>query len=136
MRLSFELNIKPQAHQSFRFARNGRRYKPKKVTDYQNCVKDLVKKQLPENFNIVGAGSVIFVNYIEYIFAYPKSFSKRKRLESVYKTTKPDLQDNLNKAFFDSLEGLVYEQDQNIVVINNMKKVYGEQDKIKVQFEF
>jgi len=54
----------------------------------------------------------------------------------VYKTTKPDLQDNLNKAFFDALEGLIYEQDQNIVVIKRMSKFYGETDKIKVQFEF
>ena len=43
---------------------------------------------------------------------------------------------NLNKAFFDALEGLVYEQDQNIVEIKNMVKYFAPEDKIKVQFEY
>jgi|TARA_R100001460_G_scaffold24995_1_gene50238 Holliday junction resolvase RusA-like endonuclease len=135
MLVTLDIQIKPQAHQSFRFARNGRRYKPKKITDYQNNLRNLVSKQLPNNFEIIQAGSKIKVNYIEYIFSYPKSFSKKKKLEFTYKTTKPDLQDNLNKAFFDALEGLIYEQDQNIVVINKMSKFYGEQDRIRVEFK-
>jgi len=136
MTLTLQLKIKPQAHQSFRFARNGRRYKPKKIIDYQNNLRKLVKEQLPNKFEIVKAGSIIIVNYIEYIFSYPKSFSKKKKSNFTYKTTKPDLQDNLNKAFFDALEDLVYEQDQNIVVINKMSKFYGEEDQIKIQFKF
>ena len=136
MILTLEYNIRPLAHQSFRIGRNGIKYKPKKVKDYQNIIKILTVEQLSKDFNIIPSGSTIFVNYIEYIYAYPKSFSKKKKMEMVYKTTKPDLQDNLNKAFFDALEGLIYEQDQNIVVIKRMSKFYGETDKIKVQFEF
>ncbi len=136
MILTLEYNIRPLAHQSFRVGRNGIKYKPKKVKDYQNIIQILTVEQLSKDFNIIPSGSTIFVNYIEYIYAYPKSFSKKKKMEVVYKTTKPDLQDNLNKAFFDALEGLVYEQDQNIVVIKRMSKFYGETDKIKVQFEF
>jgi len=134
--LTLEYNIRPLAHQSFRIGRNGIKYKPKKVKDYQDIIKILTVEQLSKDFNIIPSGSTIFVNYIEYIYAYPKSFSKKKKMEMVYKTTKPDLQDNLNKAFFDALEGLIYEQDQNIVVIKRMSKFYGETDKIKVQFEF
>ena len=52
------------------------------------------------------------------------------------KVTKPDLQDNLNKAFFDALEGLLYEQDQNIVEIKNMSKFYSDSDYIKVKFVY
>ena len=136
MLLTLDIQIKPQAHQSFRFARNGRRYKPKKITDYQNKLRNLVSEQLPTKYEIVQAGSIIKINYLEYIFSYPKSFSKKKKQQFNYKTTKPDLPDNLNKAFFDALEGLVYEQDQNIVVINNMTKFYGEEDRIRVQFNF
>jgi Holliday junction resolvase RusA-like endonuclease len=134
--LTLEYNIRPLAHQSFRIGRNGIKYKPKKVKDYQNIIQILTVEQLSKDFNIIPSGSTIFVNYIEYVYAYPKSFSKKKKMEMVYKTTKPDLQDNLNKAFFDALEGLIYEQDQNIVVIKRMSKFYGETDKIKVQFEF
>ncbi len=136
MILTLEYNIRPLAHQSFRIGRNGIKYKPKKVKDYQNIIQILTIEQLPKDFNIIPSGSTIFVNYIEYIYAYPKSMAKYKREKKQFKTTKPDLQDNLNKAFFDALEGLIYEQDQNIVVINKMSKFYGEFDKIKVQFEY
>ena len=136
MKLSFDIYVKPLAHQSFRIGRNGIRYKPKKIVDYQRNIKALIVEQLPKDFDIITSGSEIKVNYIEYIYSYPKSFSKKKKSQFTYKTTKPDLQDNLNKAFFDALEDLVYEQDQNIVVINKMSKFYGEEDQIKVQFKF
>ena len=136
MILTFELNLRPLAHQSFQIGRNGIKYKPKKVTDYQKYVRDLVGKQLPSDFNIIPSGTPIVVNYIEYSYAYPKSLAKKRRLPKVPKVTKPDLQDNLNKAFFDSLEGFIYEQDQNIVEIKNMVKYFGPEDKIKVQFEY
>ena len=135
MKLNLELNIRPLAHQSFKIGRGGIKYKPKKVKDYKEYLRKLVSEQLPKDFYIIKAGSEIKVNYIEYIYAYPKSFSKKKRVKT-FKVTKPDLQDNLNKAFFDSLEGLLYEQDQNIVEINKMSKFYGETDKIRVEFEY
>jgi len=135
VKLTLELNIRPLAHQSFKIGRGGIKYKPKKVKDYQTYLRRLVSEQLPKDFNIITAGSEIKVNYIEYIYAYPKSFSKRRRVKT-FKVTKPDLQDNLNKAFFDSLEGLLYEQDQNIVEINKMSKFHGENDKIRVEFEY
>ena len=135
MKLTLELNIRPLAHQSFKIGRGGIKYKPKKVKDYQEYLRKLVSEQLPKDFYIIEAGSEIKVNYIEYIYAYPKSFSKKRRVKT-FKVTKPDLQDNLNKAFFDSLEGLLYEQDQNIVEINKMSKFYGETDKIRVEFEY
>lgn len=135
MKLTLELNIRPLAHQSFKIGRGGIKYKPKKVKDYQEYLRRLVSEQLPKDFNIITAGSEIKVNYIEYVYAYPKSFSKKRRVKT-FKVTKPDLQDNLNKAFFDSLEGLLYEQDQNIVEINKMSKFYGETDKIRVEFEY
>lgn len=136
MILTFELNLRPLAHQSFRIGRNGIKYKPKKVTDYQKYVKALIEAQLPKDFNIIPAGCPIKVNYIEYVYAYPKSLAKKRRVLRLPKTTKPDLQDNLNKAFFDALEGLIYVQDQNIVEIKNMVKYFGPEDKIKVQFEY
>ncbi len=136
MILTFEFNLRPMPHQSVKFGRNGIKYKPKKVLDYQKYVRTLATEQLPNNFNIIPAGCPIVVNYIEYVYAYPKSLAKKRRLPRVPKTTMPDLHDNLNKAFFDALEGLVYEQDQNIVEIKNMVKYFGPEDKIKVQFEY
>ena len=42
----------------------------------------------------------------------------------------------LNKAFFDALEGIVFEQDQNIYSINNMQKYYCEKDCIKIKINY
>ena len=123
MKLTLELNIRPLAHQSFKIGRGGIKYKPKKVKDYQEYLRRLVSEQLPKDFNIITAGSEIKVNYIEYIYVYPKSSCKEEKSKT-FKVTKPDLQDNLNKAFFDSLEGLLYEQDQNIVEIKRMSKLF------------
>jgi Holliday junction resolvase RusA-like endonuclease len=136
--LELKYNLMPLAHQSFRFARNGRKYKPKKIVDYQNYLIKLTEEQLPDNWVIIPAGAEIVVEYIHYSYAYLKGHSKKKRKTSFAKTTKPDLQDNLNKPLFDALEGLVYEQDQNIVEINNMKKFYSDESyiKLKISYEY
>ena len=126
----------PQPHQSFRFARNGRRYKPKKIVDYQNYIQRLVEEQLPEDWVIIPAGTEIVVEYVHYSYAYLKSHSKKLRKTTFPKVTKPDLQDNLNKPLFDALEGLVYEQDQNIVEVKSMKKFYSEDNCIKIKLSY
>ena len=56
------------------------KYKPKKVKNYQALLEILTLEQLPKGFNIVGAGTPITVNYIEYVYAYPKSLPKKRRL--------------------------------------------------------
>lgn len=125
--------IVPQPHQSFRFAKNGRKYKPKKIVQYQDYIKRLTKDQLPDGWTPIPSGSSIIVEYVEYSYAYLKSTAKKYRTGKIPKTTKPDLQDNLNKALFDALEGIVYEQDQNIVEIKSMKKYYSDKNYIKMK---
>jgi Holliday junction resolvase RusA-like endonuclease len=46
MMLSFELNLRPLAHQSVKFGRNGIKYKPKKVLDYQKYVTNFNRKSI------------------------------------------------------------------------------------------
>jgi Holliday junction resolvase RusA-like endonuclease len=134
--IELKVNLRPQSHQSFKIGRNGIKYKPKKIVDYQKYVVTLVTEQLPKNFVIIESGTPITVEYIEYSYAYLKSIPKKRRIKRIPKVTKPDLQDNLNKAFFDALEGVLYEQDQNIVEIKNMKKFYSDSDFIKVKFVY
>lgn len=136
MVLDLRYKVAPQAHQSFRIGKNGIRYKPKKVKDYQDYLQALTLEQLPSDFRLIEAGTPIKVEYVHYIYAYPKSMSKKRRKERPSKVTKPDLQDNLNKAFFDALEGVIYEQDQNIVEISSLKKYYGEENEIKIRFVY
>lgn len=136
MTLEFKLNIRPVPHQSFRVGRNGIKYKPKKIKDYQEYIKKLVLDQLPDDFQIISAGTLIEVEYIHYCYAYPKSMAKKYKVGNVPKVTKPDLHDNLNKALFDALEGIVFEQDQNIYSVKDMQKYYTEIDCIKFKLNY
>ena len=128
MRLKLVFNVRPMPHQSARFTRSGRAYKPKKIMDYQDYIIRLAKDQLPEDFEIIPAGTPILIEELTYQYAYIKSIPMKRRVGKLYKMTKPDLQDNLNKAFLDALEGVVYEQDQNIVAIQKLEKYYGDKD--------
>ena len=53
----------------------------------------------------------------------------------VPKYTKPDLHDNLNKALFDALEGIVWERDQNVVAMDNVRKYYAEENAIIINIQ-
>lgn len=133
MNLRLELCIKPVPHQSVRMTRSGHTYQPKKIGDYKSEIKRLVREQLPSSFCLIKADTPIFITKLHYVFEYPKSFSKAKRETITYKVTKPDLHDNLNKALFDALEGVVWERDQNVVSMNNVSKYYGPEDKIIIE---
>ena len=50
-------------------------------------------------------------------------------------TSRPDLHDNLNKALFDALEGVIWEADHNVVKIDNMEKYYGEDNLITMEIQ-
>jgi len=136
LELTLKYNITPVPHQSVKIGRNGIAYQPKKVSDFKAYVRRLTRDQLPNGFNMISAGTAITVECLHYQFIYPKSFSKKARIDQFPKTTKPDLLDNLNKAFIDALEGLVFEQDQNIVEVKSLKKFYGEYDCITIKISY
>lgn len=131
--LTLHFNLKPTPHQSFRRGRNGVAYTPKKILDFKKDVAWELSNQLNSDFEIIKAGTPIIVEYLHYCFEFPKSTALKRRIEGLQKTTKPDLLDNLNKAFIDALEGIVFEQDQNIVEVKDLKKFYGESNYIKIK---
>ena len=116
MELTLSFDIRPQAHQSVRMGRNGIAYTPKKIKDYKRAVMILARKQLPKDFEMIPAGTPITVEYLHYIFQYNKSTPKKRRTYQLDKTTKPDLLDNINKAFIDALEGIVFAQAYDLIV--------------------
>lgn len=132
MRINLNIPITPTPHQSVRATRSGHMYQPKKIVDYKSQIKKVVGEQLPDDFCVIKADTPIHITRLHYCFKYPKSIPKYKREspERLYKVTKPDLHDNLNKALFDALEGVVWERDQNVVAIDDMKKYYAEDDAI------
>ena len=65
----------------------------------------------------------------------PKSDSKLKKqtklVGEIRPTTKPDC-DNLAKSILDSLNGLAYQDDKQVVELE-VKKFYAEQPEVKVK---
>ena len=132
MIIKLNIPIKAVPHQSVRMTRTGRAYQPKKIVDYKQQIKEAVREQLPDGFLAIEENTPIFVTKLHYVFKYPSNTPKYKKEsdEILYKFTKPDLHDNLNKALFDALEGVLWQRDQNVVAMDDVKKYYSETDHI------
>jgi len=130
-----EIPIKPTPHQSVRTTRSGHRYQPKKIIDYKLELQKAVRDRLPDRFSVIEAGTPIAIKKLNYQFEYPKSWSKTKKQNTKYKTSRPDLHDNLNKALFDAMEGVLWDSDHNVVLIENLSKTYGDEYLITMEIE-
>lgn len=104
-----------------------RSHQSKEVKANQEYVRLCAVTAKPRDFKIWEGPIAVKVTYI---FAPPKSWPKHKKLKlasghNYYKTTKPDLTDNLNKGVFDALEGLIFKNDSQICVVESLVKKYG-----------
>jgi len=103
-------------------------YQDPKVVSNQNTIQWQAVQQLPKPFQ-AWDGKIIVLSAL-YVFPIPSSLTK-KEIEVirnggiVYKPTKPDLTDNLQKAFFDALQGILFTNDSRIVHIKEAMKIYG-----------
>ena len=123
---------KPKQSARFRIAQNKagkqfiRSYQKKEVVDNEANIAYIVMQQLPKDF--IPFDKAVAVK-VEYVFPPPSGWSKKKILqlkngEIIYKDTKPDLTDNLNKGLIDALSGIVYVNDSRIAEIYAVK-YYG-----------
>lgn len=134
----------PQPKQSARFAirkgRNGsnflQKYQSKEVVQNERNIAFDVKSQLPQGF-IPYSGAL----KVKALFVFPplKSFTKAKMTaissgSTLYKTTKPDLTDNLMKGTMDALNGIVFTDDSVIAKVES-QKIYGMIPRIELEFE-
>ncbi len=133
--LNFEFRGIPTAKQSFRFAQREnaqghtyvQKYTPADVQIAESNIRAAIQQQLPPNF-VPWDGAILF--RVQYVFPPPKSF-KKKKLEEMragkrfYKTTKPDISDNLNKGVCDAMQGVIYLNDSQICQIF-AEKIYGD----------
>ena len=139
MRLTFQ--GEPLSGQSVRVARRGKAihaYQPKKNLEYKSWIKYQALQQLPKDFNIIETG--VRITKCHFMFAPLKSFSKKKKnlIESGikhYKTTRPDLNDNLFKLFIDALSGIVWKDDSLICSMTDAEKYYDFKPGIILNFE-
>lgn len=132
----------PKPKQSARFCRAGntiRSYQKSSVKATEAMIKQMVKLQLPDDFEIITGP--VYVRKLHYKFTPIKSMKKADkerldRFEVVYKTTKPDLTDNLSKGLFDALEGIVYKNDSQICAMDKIRKFYSNRPGIYLELEY
>ena len=130
-KLSLALMGEPMSKQSVRSAIRGSKiihFQPAKHTIRTKDYKFQIQAQLPNDF--VMFQNEVHITKLHFIFGPLKKFSKVimdkiKAGEIVYKTTKPDLADNLKKLVNDSMSEIVYKDDSIIVSEDNVKKYYG-----------
>lgn len=110
----------PQGKARPRFARTNkgiRTFTPQKTARYEEQVqlsyREKHKDEPTENPVRV---------YIQAHFGMPKSWSKKKKIESILRrpTKKPDV-DNIAKVICDALNGIAYKDDSQIVELNVAK---------------
>lgn len=146
MKLELKILGIPQPKQSVRSAgkitNTGkvkiRHFQPEKVKQNERNIAFDVKSQLPKGFKPF-AGP-ISVKRLLYVFPPQKNWTKTKlqQLEEgtvFYRDVKPDLTDNLNKPLFDSMQGVVFMNDSQIVKMNDVSKIYGLVPRIEIEFE-
>ncbi len=107
-------------------------YTPKSTSDYEDLVRDCYALQCRDIY--FDKDSAIGVNITGY-FAPPASASKKVKLAmlsgSIQHTKKIDC-DNLAKIILDSLNGLAYHDDRQIVDLRVQKK-YAEEPSVQVE---
>lgn len=135
MTFTFEIVGEPQGKGRPRFSTRGgfvKTYTPEKTASYENFVKVCyLNKYKGQKLD----GEII-AEIIAY-FSIPKSFSKKKRVQAIEgkikPTKKPDT-DNIAKTILDSLNGIAFEDDKQVVALL-VKKLYGEEPKVVVSLK-
>lgn len=126
--MDFEIEIpgKPIGKQRAKFGK-GFTYTPKETVEYENYVKLIFQRKYGQP-NLTGQ---IKAN-IKVYFDIPKSISKVKKTEmllnSVRPTKKPDC-DNIAKVILDSLNGITYKDDKQVVLLT-VEKFYSDTPKV------
>ena len=129
----FKIPGKVQAKQRPRFSKSGIVYTPKETRVYEDfvrvCYSDYANQYQWEPYD----GQLRAE--IEVFIQVPKSDSKlnkqAKIIGEIRPTIKPDC-DNLAKSILDSLNGLAYQDDRQIIELS-VKKFYAEQSEVKIR---
>jgi len=128
-RVIFTVEGKPQAKARPRVTRNGQHtYTPAKTKEYQKLVQWSFNAQKCQKLEGYIKADIIMC------YPFPKSMSKKNRFKAargeIRPAVKPDI-DNVLKAVFDALNGLAYNDDNQIIEVM-AKKVYAEEGRVFV----
>ena len=133
--MSYEVNFtipgKAQAKQRPKFNRfSGRAYTPKQTVEYENWVKTCYLEKYRGQKPLEKPLKVKIIAYYE----VPRSASEKKKLQmlhnEIFPTIKPDT-DNIAKSILDSLNGIAYKDDKQVVDLR-VRKQYAEVPSVSV----
>lgn len=91
-----------------RVTRNGT-YNVAKYTNYKKAIALIAKR----HFTVTDKPVVM---YVDFLFLQPKSWSKKKKSETLWHTSKPDI-DNIQKGVKDALNGIAYVDDSQVAYV-------------------
>lgn len=128
---TFIHGIKPLSHQSVRVVGRGSRkprfYQPAKVRKYQT---EIIMKLKSYGVKVKLKGPL---RVVRLVYRYKTTI---KKLWGEIKFTRPDLNDNLNKPFFDALtKGGFIEDDGRIGEFLLLRKVWSNHNGIELHIE-
>lgn len=129
------VEVEPKGKGRPRFTRTGHAYTPASTREYEDLIaaraleamegRQPIPRDVPLRVTIVA------------VFGVPVSWPKKKRLAALQgvlrHTRKPDY-DNVVKAVCDALNGIVFEDDCQIVS-GEVEKVYGPEPMLKIFIE-
>lgn len=106
-------------------SRSRRAYSPKEYEQVKQAIgllaRSKIKKPLEDAVRVE----------LEFSYTAPKSWSKAKKDETIYKTSRPDL-DNLAKTVLDALNGIAFVDDSQVVELE-LSKVYASIEGIHIR---
>ena len=91
-----------------RVTRNGT-YNDPKYTNYKKAIALLAKRYFKVSDKPIAM-------YVDFYFEQPKSWSKKKKEETLWHTSRPDI-DNLQKGIKDALNGIAYVDDSQVCYV-------------------
>jgi len=119
------IKIRPKPAPRPRVTRNGT-YNTKEYTQYKKLIQMAYKARNKEQ----PTEQPIYMK-IDFFFAIPKSWSKKKKETAKWHTSRPDT-DNLVKSIKDALNGVVYKDDSQVSVLF-ARKQYAAFDGVKIE---
>lgn len=132
MIVTFIIEGEPQGKGRHRTTKTGHTYTPQKTLLYENWIKTCYLSRVGEK-KLEGPIRAT----IEAYYTIPKSKSKNVKAQMakniIRPVKKPDL-DNIAKAVLDSLNGVAYKDDSQIVELS-MNKYYADSGLVKVMLE-
>jgi len=135
--MNLTINIPPMPQSRPRFTSRGdytRAYEDKKMTAYKNAVADCVRRQKGADV-LTGNLSLVLDFYVEtpnYLKNRKKS-QERLKNEQIWCGNRPDL-DNYIKAILDACNGVLYLDDNQIVMMSS-RKVYSLDPRTEIKIE-